>query len=62
MPIFHLPVVVALDVRAVAGLDAVTDVRGAPTADLVTVLVVVVVFFVIVDETPAENKLELVFT
>lgn len=50
-----VPVVVALAVRAVAGFDAVVEVRVAPTADFVTVLVVVV-FFVTVDETPAKRK------
>lgn len=52
----NLPVVVVLDVRAVAGFDVVVDVRVAPTADFVTVLVVVVVFFVRVDVAPAAKS------
>lgn len=44
---------VALAVRAVAGLEAVVAGRVLPTADFVTVLLVVVVFFVTVDVTPA---------
>lgn len=40
-------------VRAVAGFGAVVNVRAVPT--FVTVLLVVVVFFVTVDETPAKN-------
>lgn len=55
--ILNVPVVVALAVRAVAGFDAVDNgARVEPTADFVTVLVVVVVFFVTVDVTPAEAK------
>lgn len=56
--VVRVAVVVALDVRAVAGFVAKPDVRVAPTADFVTaladavVVVVVVVFFVIVDVTP----------
>lgn len=49
----NLPVEVALAVRAVAGFGAVNDVRVAPTDDFVTVLLVVVVFFVRVDVAPA---------
>lgn len=49
-----LPVVVALAVRAAAGLEAVVAGRVLPTADLVTVLLEVVVFFVTVDVTPAK--------
>jgi len=45
-------VAVVVAVRAVAGFGAVVDVRAVPTADFVTVLLVVVVFFVTVDETP----------
>lgn len=44
---------VAPTVRAVAGFVAVPKGREVPTLDFVTVLLVVVVFFVTVDETPA---------
>lgn len=52
----NLPVVVVPNVRAVAGFDVVVDVRVAPTVDFVTVLVVVVVFFVRVDVAPAAKS------
>lgn len=52
---FHLPVVFALAVRAVAGLEVVVAERVVPTADFVNVLEVVGVFFGTVDVIPALN-------
>lgn len=51
---------VALAVRAVAGLEAVDPRREAPTVDFVAVLLTVVVFFGTVDVTPAVIKIELI--
>lgn len=48
---------VALAVRAVAGLEAVVPRREAPTVDFVAVLLTVVVFFGTVDVTPAVIKI-----
>lgn len=51
-----LPVEVAPDVRAVDGFDAVPTERADPMVDdFVTVLVVVLVFFVTVDVAPASK-------
>lgn len=52
-----IPVEDVPDVRAVVGFDAVPVERADPMVDdLVTVLLVVVVFFVIVDVAPALKK------
>lgn len=51
---------VALAVRAVAGLEAVVPRREAPTVDFVAVLLTVVVFFGTVDVTPAVINIELI--
>lgn len=48
---------VAPTVRAVAGFDAMPEVRAVPMADFVTVLVVVVFFVTVVDVTPATIKM-----
>lgn len=49
---------VALAVRAVAGLEAVVNGRADPTVDFVVVLLTVV-FFVTVDVTPASIRIEI---